>query len=244
MIYEGNDFKGLPRQAEIGDVSFTEKLKGSPLSASLKSLSRNLFESYNTTKDVPAYGKNLSWMPVKIEDVSDEGAKYYSFKPRRMLSLNVQQSIFEKSKIWQENVTLLDKFISLSKEHDFIPVIAYAPSKPHVVMPFFDVKAEDLRSYLSYKDKDLPDADMVKSSFYKNLDAQESTVEEYCRDRGISFISTTNKLQYMTEAGTQMYYTYDQHWTPMGNEVVAEIIYQHLSKMNVLSTTYSLTPKP
>jgi hypothetical protein len=46
----------------------------------------------------------------------------------------------------------------------------------------------------------------------------------------------------MTEAVTQMYYTYDQHWAPKGNEVVTEIIQQHLSKI-ILPNTNSLSPK-
>ncbi|MFT7687948.1 MAG: hypothetical protein ACI9FB_003306 [Candidatus Azotimanducaceae bacterium] len=75
-----------------------------------------------------------------------------------------------------------------------------------------------------------------------NLHTQASTVKVYCHERRISFVSTTSKLQYMTEAVTQMYYTYDQHWAPKGNEVVTEIIQQHLSKI-ILPNTNSLSPK-
>ena len=242
MIYEGNDFKRLPRQEEVAEASFADKLKDSPLSASLKVLSRSILEPINATKTVPEYSESLSWMPVKIDAQNGKESHYYSFKPHRVDYLMTEQSSFENSKIWQANASLLDKFLSLSEEHNFIPVVAYAPSKPHVVMPYFDVQAEDFKHFLSYKKKNLPGAAKVKSSFYDNLDAKELTVEAYCRNRGISFVSTTKRLQSMTEAGSQMYYTYDQHWTPKGNEVVADLIYRHLSQILLLPSTDIPTP--
>ncbi|MBL4680402.1 MAG: hypothetical protein JKY88_06725 [Pseudomonadales bacterium] len=235
MIYEGNDFKRVAKQAKPEEATFSDSLKDSPLTASLKKLSRSVFESINASEDVPAYNKNLSWMPVKID--SGDEPHYYSFKPQRVKYLSVERSKFENSKVWKSNIILLDKFIALSKENNFTPVIAYAPSKPHVVLPLVDIPAEGFKHFLSYKMKNLPSADVVKDSFYSNLDAQEKTVEAYCQDRGISFVSTTSKLQSMTDAGMQLYYTYDQHWTPKGNEVVADIIYQHLSKIDLLSST-------
>jgi hypothetical protein len=55
--------------------------------------------------------------------------------------------------------------------------------------------------------------------------------QEYCRENGIAFINLTEPLREETRKGVQTYYTFDQHWTPHGHEVVA----RYLSETIVVS---------
>ena len=241
MVYEGNDFRSLPRRrdesTELAQPTFIESLKDSPVSTGLKNLSRQVFESAFSTADVPQYSEQLSWMPIELPGSAGEGSKnYYSFRPLRPLYLTISQDEFQASEIWKANRALLDDFRTLAEQNDFVPVIAFAPSKPHVVMPFIQdsLSAEALRQFLSYETENLASAQEVKNELYANMDAQEATIAQYSQDSGTSFISTTNALQEQTWDGVQTYYTYDQHWTPEGNDIVADIIYAHLKDHNLL----------
>ncbi len=40
----------------------------------------------------------------------------------------------------------------------------------------------------------------------------------------MALIATTGALRTAALAGTQVYFTYDQHWTPDGHQVVADAV--------------------
>jgi hypothetical protein len=60
------------------------------------------------------------------------------------------------------------------------------------------------------------------------LGVKESAIEEFCRQQSIEFVSLTEPLRRKISEGQQAYFTYDQHWTPIGHEVAADTLYLYL----------------
>ena len=44
------------------------------------------------------------------------------------------------------------------------------------------------------------------------------------RQQAIEFVSLTQPLRKGISSGEQAYFTFDQHWTPVGQEIVAEVL--------------------
>jgi hypothetical protein len=80
-----------------------------------------------------------------------------------------------------------------------------------------------------YETDRVPAADTLKAEVFARLDNQESVVRDFCREQGLAFVSTTVPLRDAMQRGEQVYYSYDQHWTPQGNAVVASVLEQFLT---------------
>jgi hypothetical protein len=235
MIYEGNDFREtlLPEDDETEDQKnsgFIAGLKSSPLTRALRTLSRKHLETINSSAPIPGYKAAVGWMPLAIEYA--DKTRYYSFPPKRLSYLDTTKEKFSASENWQATAQIIKDFKKLADTKEFKLVIAYAPSAPHVVLPAAEDKipAQQLRNFLAYEDKHLPAAAELKRRIFANLDAQEEVLAEFCRQQSISFVSTTKSLQKYTAVGVQTYFTYDQHWTPDGNRIVADVIAEHLRR--------------
>jgi len=67
-------------------------------------------------------------------------------------------------------------------------------------------------------------------------DTRETTLRDWCTAQSIPFVSTTAALREAARTGVQGYFSYDQHWTPLGHEIVARTIHQfvenHLAPEN------------
>jgi hypothetical protein len=104
-------------------------------------------------------------------------------------------------------------------------VIAYAPSKPHVVLPLLrdQVSAEQLRAFAALRDHagDLPPPESLRDRLYRNLDTQEHVLGDWCAERGIEFVSLTAMLRDRVADGVPVYFTYDAHWTEEGHAAVS-----------------------
>ena len=106
-------------------------------------------------------------------------------------------------------------------------VLVYAPTKAHVVMPIVAdrLPVAKVRSFASLALKeDLPGASAFLSQVVDRSDGRESVVRFWCEREGNAFISTTEVLRSAVRRGIQTYFTYDQHWTPLGHEAVAELV--------------------
>jgi len=68
------------------------------------------------------------------------------------------------------------------------------------------------------------------------LDVQESAVKEFCRQESIGFISLTELLREGIAQGRQLYFTYDDHWTPIGHEAAANTISHYIHEHPVVKT--------
>jgi hypothetical protein len=146
--------------------------------------------------------------------------------------LNVSEQAFSQSDNWLGTAAVLTDMKAVSDRYGIEMIVAYAPSKPHVVMPLVKevVSPEQLHHFLSYKAKRLPKPAQTAESFYRNLHSQESVLTQFCLEQGIAFVSTTENLQQATKAGVHTYFTYNQHWTPEGNEVVANTVGEFLKR--------------
>jgi hypothetical protein len=52
---------------------------------------------------------------------------------------------------------------------------------------------------------------------------------DFCIEQEIECISPTEELIAATKSGQQTYFSYDQHWTPEGNKVVADVVGNYLT---------------
>ena len=123
-------------------------------------------------------------------------------------------------------------------------VLVFAPLKAHVVLPAAADRLEPkmVRSFLKlhYK-KDLPEADAFFAILLQNMSARDEVVGAWCNRESISYLSATESLRSAALDGTQVYYTYDQHWTPDGHAVVgnavASFLRERQPRQNVAAET-------
>lgn len=249
MIYEGNDFKedvvldnDQPKDEQKKPAPLGQRLRehldfafhSSPVTLGLKRLSNQLFEKLGAQRPVPDYAQKIGFMPLRVR--SGDVVRYYSFEPKRLIYLNYSREQFGASEEWRATARMLQRIVQLSRDNGIHPVFLYAPSTPHVVLPLVadDIPAEQLRTFAAYRTKHLPDAASFKREVFANLDSEEQVVMDFCREQSIDCLSLTSALRAATAAGTQTYFTYDQHWTPAGNAVAATEIEKFLREKNLL----------
>lgn len=255
MIYEGNDFKedvvfdtDVPAAtaAATGAVAAGPSLgrrlqehidfafHSSPVTLGLKRLSNQVFEKAGAQRPVPDYREKIGFMPLRVQ--SGDTVHYYSFEPKRLIYLNYSREQFSTSPEWRATAKMLERIAQLSRDNGIRPIFLYAPSAPHVVLPLVEeqIPAGQLRTFTAYRKKHLPDAETFKREVFANLDSEEQVVMDFCRGHDLDCLSLTPALRAATAAGTQTYFTYDQHWTPDGNAVAAAAIEKFLREKGVL----------
>lgn len=240
MIYEGNDFKENvvltdvlpPTIGQRISAHFDEAFHSSPVTLGLRRLSQEVLEHIGDTNLVPGYRDKLGFMPIKISH-GDQTA-YYSFEPNRAIYLNYGQREFAESVEWQATANILRQIIQLSREHRIEPIFIYAPSVAHVVLPLVEdaIPAAQLHYFIQQKKRTLPPAATLKKTLFANLDSEQTIFLDFCTQQQIDCLALTDALRAATAAGQQTYFTYDQHWTPEGNVVVATAIEQFLRDKN------------
>jgi hypothetical protein len=253
MIYEGNDFRAvrpLPKAVSENPASDTstadnsdeateqseptesKKLldiaylaKASPVTKGLKRLSAEVFSAVGKEWPVPEYTVQMGWMPLAVPTTT--GVQYYSFPPKRLTYLDYSPEEFVRSTDWHNARAILDTFAALSQKDHFRLVVVYAPSAPHVVMPLAQdhIPADQLFQFVRYSNKKLKgDPETYKQQVLGRLDTQENTVMAWCAEKQVDCVSPTAALRKAAAQGQQVYYVYDQHWTPEGNAVVADVL--------------------
>lgn len=242
-IYEGNDFRNAPslplpsakpeaisRKQASYRMSVSEMAKASPVTAGLRRFATEVLAKINHDKPVPSYKEKVGFMPLALP--VPHGMQYYSFDPKRLIYLNVTEKEFVESSDWLNVRAVLDKFVMLSKKDGFSLTFVYAPSTPHVVMPLLkdSIPADQLLRFMRYKNKKIKtdNAEALKQQVFANLDSTENVMLAWCEQNKIDCISTTDALRKATAEGEQTYYSYDQHWTPKGNVVVAGVVGDYL----------------
>ncbi|MBK8289178.1 MAG: hypothetical protein IPK95_11545 [Cellvibrionales bacterium] len=245
MLYEGNDFRDAPPLPKAGSAAITAKpvdktasisflAKASPVTAGLRRLTGEVLAKIGSNNPVSGYAETVGFMPVAIE--SPAGKQYYSFDPKRLRYLvESSEQQFSVSADWKNVRDVLEQFVELSRKDGFRLVFVYAPSAPHVVMPLVQDKipAQQLLNFSRFKQKDLNlDPEIYKQQVMARLDSQENVWRNWCRESGVECLSTTVALRQAAAAGVQVYYTYDQHWTPEGNTVTAKLLTDYLVSGN------------
>ncbi len=170
----------------------------------------------------------VSWLPVAVPEGAD--GKYYTFKVKSLLEHFVTDRQFLSEKGVKKTFAALRGIKKICAEKDIRLIIAYAPDKPHVLLPLIarTVSPEQFRAFMALKENKLPPADKLLDVLLPRLDVQESAVRDFCRTESIEFISLTEPLRRTIAEGAQAYFTYDQHWTPLGHQIVAETLCQYI----------------
>jgi hypothetical protein len=246
MVYEGNDFKGVPLEepstawsgrriqemitafpARVGRWLETS-IKYSPIVLSLRSAFLQYLGPINANGPVPG-AEVLSWMPVAVPTGPD--AKHYSFEPKRLVRLYWTKAAFRQSPGWTSTAEVFRRIKAVCAREGHRLVFVYAPSKPHVVMPLARdrVTAEELHAFAAFRERHLPPPEDFTRELFARLDTQETVLREFFAEEGIEFVSATAILRQWASQGRQVYYTYDQHWTALGHEAVAEAVSRYFT---------------
>jgi hypothetical protein len=243
LLYEGNDFRdGNYRPKDTVPDKIEDYFKNSPVRNALKSLlircfgstadtETNAADPSRTAPDQPAPGETgpLSWLPVAVPAGPD--GKYYAFKIKSLLEHFVAKDAFLKSKGTQKTFAALRDIKKLCREKGIRLIIAYAPDKPHLLLPLIaeTVSPEQLHAFMALGQKNLPPAEKLVEALLARQNIQESAVREFCRTESIEFLSLTSPLRQATAEGNQTYFTYDQHWTPIGHKIAAQAISKQIT---------------
>ena len=232
MIYEGNDFKDItplvstveqkakPGKSLMEQISYWAD--ASPVTKGLRRLSSEYFEMMGKDNPVPGYQETVGWMPLKFHSANRD--QYFGFEPKRLIYLYEEKQAFKKSRNWQLISHIMQSMVALGEEDGFKVMFVYAPSTPHVVMPLMRdaIPADQLRNFVAYQKKDLPAADLFKKNVFDWMDNEQQVFLDECNEHQWQCLSLTQALQDATASGEQVYYSYDQHWTPEGHRVVAD----------------------
>jgi len=244
LLYEGNDFRdsNYEKEDSLGH-NIEDYIKRSPVRRSIEHFLLRCFASKrpapcpdspkNASKWFETTGKTLSavsWLPVAVPQ--GPTGKRYTFKVKRLMEHFVTEEAFLKTEGAKKSFAALREIKKICSDGKMRLIIAYAPDKPHLIVPLIKetVPAEQLRAFMALRERKLPPADELLDTLLRRLDVQESAVRGFCRAESIEFLSLTEPLRKGIAQGTQTYFTYDQHWTPLGHEIVAETISQYIAK--------------
>ena len=243
MFYEGNDFRSsnftaqkMKDQSGSG-WSMRRIFKSSPLRTAMQRLfikylgpaDSNRFAGANVSApNHPLYP--VSWLPVTIPD--GPSGKHYAFEIKALLAHYdaVSKQDLQKSAGWQNTFAKLTEMKQICSDNGIRLIIVYAPDKPHILMPLIKdkISAEQLLAYMALKKKNLPPHKELIDALLNRVEVQESMMKDFCQQQSIEFISLTGPLRLEITNGTQAYFTYDQHWSPAGHEIVAKVLSDYL----------------
>lgn len=256
MVYEGNDFRdsNFQRKDTLGH-HLSNYFKRSPLrlvseeflirhlGSTDSDTSDNLVSSKNHTSDyianTDATSMNaLYWLPVAVPDGS--GEKFYAFTVKSLLADFQNRDTFLHSKGCQQTFINLHRIKEMCNAKNICLVVVYAPDKPHVLLQLIQNKVppESLWAFMALKENNLPTAEELMDTVLARVEVRESALKEFCRRESVGFVSLTEPLREGIAQGRQLYFTYDDHWTPIGHEVAANTISHYIDEHPVVKTDY------
>jgi hypothetical protein len=230
MFYEGNDFrsarldaKPIPRWAVYVGSEY------SPLFRAVSEHSHRAFGHWGAgfaAKRLDA----LSWLPIGFPVGPNE--RFYAFPPSFLVEHLVTEEDFRRKSRWRRSKEVLTEIKRVCDQAEIRLVLAYIPTKAHVVLPLVAdrLPAEKVLAFtrLQSDDMELPDETSFLPELLDRLSVKERTLSEWCIQSGIEFVSLTGPLREATSRGEQAYYTYDDHWTPIGHKVAASVLVQFM----------------
>jgi hypothetical protein len=257
MVYEGNDFRdsNFQREDTFGH-RLSNYFKRSPLRLALEELmirrlgsaesktsedSVTSSDSHVESEKADAYTTRvsaLSWLPVAVPDGPD--AKFYAFTVKSLLADFQNRDTFLHSKGCQQTFVNLRQIKEICNAENIRLVIVYAPDKPHVLLPLIQHKVppENLLAFMALKENNLPIAEELMDTVLTRVEIKESEVKEFCRRESVKFVSLTEPLRKGIAHGRQLYFTYDDHWTPIGHVVAENTIFRYIDEHSMAKTDY------
>ena len=238
-VFEGNDLRESrhDKQYPIWRRAYEavqDYVKDSPITDRLRDLLEDTLTPIGAKAPLPPH-PGLSWVPARVS--GPDGTWYAAFEPKEVLRLDVSEEEFASGRGWRLARERLAALFDAVRESGAVPVLVFAPTKAHVVLPLVweDVPADAIRAFCAFKDDDLPEPGVFLERLRRRIDAKERVVERFCRESGVAFLSVTEPLRSEAARGVQVYYTYDDHWTRLGHRVVAR---------EVLNVLRPLLPDP
>ncbi len=237
MIYEGNDFRSAKTDRKRKKPSLSKRaeayFKQSPLRQAIDGMLTGTLGHVGSSASVKGI-EMIDWLPLRIPAEGD--GKPYTFAPKQLRDLYESREQFEQDKHWLNPRGQITKIHEVCREIGAQLVVVFAPTKAHVTLPLVAdrLPPEKVRAFtgMSVK-KALPPAEVLLKNLLLRADARESVVGDYCRRESISFVGLTPHLREAIIANEQVYYTYDQHWTPLGHDVAADAIARSLMQNQV-----------
>jgi len=238
MLYEGNDFRDSNFKKKTGATNTLGNFfKASPLRRVIKNSLIRFFGAMSAKAvaddkaEVSADSlKTVSWLPIAVPDGPQP--KYYAFKIKALTTHyeNKDKSTFFNSSGCRKTFEAIGEIKKICDRSNIRFILAYAPDKPHVLLPLIKDKltAGQLYDFLALKEKNLPPAKELMEAVLSHINTAESATEEFCRQNSIEFVSLTEPLRKGIAAGLQLYFTYDQHWTPLGQQTAADTLSYYL----------------
>jgi len=245
MLYEGNDFRDIKVHelaalaADAAEAPEDVEERREPFSRRLRKYLRSspfrlhgkrwLVESFGGVMPAKAAKiPGMSWQPFGWPEGPE--MKYYAFKPKRFQSFFVTREALLASSAWQAVALSLEQLHALCAEHGIRMAVTYAPTAANVLLPRIaaTVPAEEFRDYMRLEKGHVPEAEAIYGEFLASADVIEDAVAEFCAARGIAYLPLKAALLAAMDRGEQCYFTYDQHWSPAGHRVAAEVIARHL----------------
>ncbi len=237
LIYEGNDFRGSGRLADpLEPKGISRRLvdyfKGSPLRMALRRGMAHVFGPINSNSSFRGQ-QTVAWLPLEV------AGRYYAFAPKRVIQLYQTKAQQKASPGFKTVLLALAQLRKLCQRARAELIVVYAPSKARVVLPLARqaLPAADVLDYIWLRRKklhpahrELPPPDVFLERLLRYAESTETALAEACAEQRIPLLSLTPGLRRAAAAGQQVYYTYDQHWTPLGNQLVAEEVARALSR--------------
>lgn len=235
-LYEGNDFRNDNFKEAKKGVGYDMQLffKRSPIRRYIKEAIIRYLGPVGSSRAEKLGEKGgplfpLSWLPLAIPEGPE--AKYYTFQIKDLLQHYVSKEQFFQSIGCQQSFHALRQINKICRTKNIRLIVVYTPDKSHVVLPLVkDTLSPDLlHEFLALKADDLPDPHELKDTLFTRLKEKEAIFADFCRQESIEFLSLTKALRREILVGRQAYFTYDQHWTPLGHKIVAQTLAQHLT---------------
>ncbi len=243
MVYEGNDFRSAKTDRKRMKPSISKRVeayfKQSPLRRAIDGLLIGTFGSVGSSASVNGIDV-IDWLPLRIP--AGEIGKAYAFAPKQLRDLYESREAFEVDKHWLNPRGQILQINTLCQEIGAKLIVVFAPTKAHVMLPLVgnNLPAEKVRAFTSMSvKKELPRSDVLLRNILARTESREKVMGDFCRSESIDFIGLTAYLRQTTLEGIQVYFTYDQHWTPVGHIEAAGAIAMSFEKNEIAQLNIS-----
>jgi len=259
MIYEGNDFRRITsgEQATLSEDWRTLQdaaalprspwprrwhrfMRTSPLCAGGRRLLVAAFGGIGSGPSPATPG--LGWHPFGWPP--GEATRYYAPQQEWFFPLLTPREDFVAGENWSSVALALTRIHEVCLAHDIRMVVVFAPSIANVLLPAIvaNVPPEEIHAFLKLERNGLPEVDELYPRLLAGADLIENVVADFCAVRNIEFIRIKSALRAATDRGRQCYFTYDQHWTPIGHQVAAAIVAERLQQLVAEMGTETMLP--
>lgn len=234
MIYEGNDFRSSASDEKRRNPGLSKKVSEyvdrSPMIKLIDNAITSNFAPIRSRAPLKG-GEILDWLPLTV------AARNYAFEPKQLRDLLTTYELFELDKHWLNPREQIEQMNDLCREIGAELVVVLAPTKARVLLPLVSNQLDGAKvrrfTAIDYK-KPLPEEDAFLDTLFSVADSKERVIADWCQRQSIRFFSPVHSLRDAIASGNQAYFTYDQHWTPVGHDICAKALFAFLREQQLL----------